>query len=413
MLYLSKAADFLVPFILCRLSLEQYLTPVPPKGGILADEMGLGKTVEMLTLILVSKWPVDCINSTNSLVEYYRSSIPQEELVEEEGIVEEEIEGGARYSNELSNQCVKSEGETVAMRDCEGSSQEGETVAMMDCEGGSQEGETVAMRDSGGGSQEGETVAMRDCEAGSQEGEMVVMRGSGGGSQEGETVAMRDCEGGSQKGETVAMRDCEGGSQEGEMVAMRDCEGGSQEGEMVAMRDCEAGSQEGQTMAMRDCEGGSQEGCSSLELCRGGGSMVSPDDGILNLCEEGLQQGEHLGNEEVMVAVVDTLKNDKIIRELPVTEEMEVEENGGNAEEEREASVNGKEEEEEVVIEEDDKDNVWCLCGALSTDQKEREFVQCELCFTWQHSKCVEFDSSKKENFICVRCLLKRVMSMS
>ena len=49
-------------------------------------------------------------------------------------------------------------------------------------------------------------------------------------------------------------------------------------------------------------------------------------------------------------------------------------------------------------------DVVACVCGATAEGDYEGEFVQCDLCGIWQHSKCVGFDSSKQANFYCSKC---------
>ena len=54
-------------------------------------------------------------------------------------------------------------------------------------------------------------------------------------------------------------------------------------------------------------------------------------------------------------------------------------------------------------------EEVQCLCGAMREDQYGWEFVQCERCLVWQHSSCVGFNSAEDSNFVCVRCLLKKV----
>ena len=51
--------------------------------------------------------------------------------------------------------------------------------------------------------------------------------------------------------------------------------------------------------------------------------------------------------------------------------------------------------------------NVQCLCGVCSEDGE--EMVQCDCCEVWQHSKCVDYDKTSNEVFLCVQCLTKNV----
>ena len=59
--------------------------------------------------------------------------------------------------------------------------------------------------------------------------------------------------------------------------------------------------------------------------------------------------------------------------------------------------------------EESDSDEIWCICGGNNSDDYEGEVVQCEQCLVWHHSKCADYDGSKTDTFVCVRCLLKQV----
>lgn len=61
--------------------------------------------------------------------------------------------------------------------------------------------------------------------------------------------------------------------------------------------------------------------------------------------------------------------------------------------------------------EESDSDEIWCICGGNNSDDYEGEVVQCEQCLVWQHSKCADYDGSKTNTFVCVRCLLKQPIS--
>ncbi len=53
-----------------------------------------------------------------------------------------------------------------------------------------------------------------------------------------------------------------------------------------------------------------------------------------------------------------------------------------------------------------DNSDVWCLCGVCT---KDGGMVQCDSCCVWQHSKCVDYDSTTDKLFVCVRCLTKNV----
>ena len=54
-------------------------------------------------------------------------------------------------------------------------------------------------------------------------------------------------------------------------------------------------------------------------------------------------------------------------------------------------------------------DMVKCLCGATSEGNYQGEFVQCERCLVWQHSKCADFHTSRHDTFVCIKCLLDKV----
>lgn len=56
----------------------------------------------------------------------------------------------------------------------------------------------------------------------------------------------------------------------------------------------------------------------------------------------------------------------------------------------------------------DHSDDVWCLCGS-SNGGDGKIWVQCCLCRTWQHAECADQDNSSDEDYVCVRCLLKKV----
>ena len=53
----DRSIIIILTWTITRFSSVFFPTPPEALGGILADEMGLGKTVEMLTLILIHKWP--------------------------------------------------------------------------------------------------------------------------------------------------------------------------------------------------------------------------------------------------------------------------------------------------------------------------------------------------------------------
>ncbi len=63
-------------------------------------------------------------------------------------------------------------------------------------------------------------------------------------------------------------------------------------------------------------------------------------------------------------------------------------------------------------IDPNEKEEVWCVCGACHEDGKGAELVQCDLCHVWQHSVCVDYDDTRNNVFICVRCLLKKVSTI-
>ena len=52
---------------------------------------------------------------------------------------------------------------------------------------------------------------------------------------------------------------------------------------------------------------------------------------------------------------------------------------------------------------------VNCICGAKSEGNYSGEFVQCERCLVWQHSKCADFHASRHDTFVCIKCLLEKV----
>ena len=56
-----------------------------------------------------------------------------------------------------------------------------------------------------------------------------------------------------------------------------------------------------------------------------------------------------------------------------------------------------------------DVDAIWCVCGADKENVVGDEYVECEHCRVWQHSRCVDYDGSKNSEYICIRCLLKEV----
>ena len=53
-------------------------------------------------------------------------------------------------------------------------------------------------------------------------------------------------------------------------------------------------------------------------------------------------------------------------------------------------------------------DAISCICGA-SNDKYGDLFVQCQQCLIWQHAHCTDYDSKRRKEFICIKCLLKKV----
>ena len=53
-------------------------------------------------------------------------------------------------------------------------------------------------------------------------------------------------------------------------------------------------------------------------------------------------------------------------------------------------------------------DSISCICGA-SSDKYGDIFVQCQQCLIWQHAGCTDYDSKRRKEFICIKCLLKKV----
>ena len=64
-------------------------------------------------------------------------------------------------------------------------------------------------------------------------------------------------------------------------------------------------------------------------------------------------------------------------------------------------------------IDTNEKEEVWCVCGACHEDDKGAELVQCDMCQVWQHSACVDYNVTRNNVFICVRCLLKKVSTVT
>lgn len=50
------------------------------------------------------------------------------------------------------------------------------------------------------------------------------------------------------------------------------------------------------------------------------------------------------------------------------------------------------------------EEEIHCLCGNSSG-----VLVQCDICLTWHHAPCVDFDRKECEDYICISCLLKEV----
>ena len=53
-------------------------------------------------------------------------------------------------------------------------------------------------------------------------------------------------------------------------------------------------------------------------------------------------------------------------------------------------------------------DAISCICGA-SNDEYGDIFVQCQQCLIWQHAHCTDYDSKRRKEFICIKCLLEKV----
>ena len=53
-------------------------------------------------------------------------------------------------------------------------------------------------------------------------------------------------------------------------------------------------------------------------------------------------------------------------------------------------------------------ESISCICGA-SSDEDGGIFVQCQQCLIWQHAGCTDYDSKRRKEFICIKCLLNKV----
>ena len=53
-------------------------------------------------------------------------------------------------------------------------------------------------------------------------------------------------------------------------------------------------------------------------------------------------------------------------------------------------------------------EDIVCLCG-VSTESGGEEYIQCEECYTWQHTKCVGFNQRLSSHYKCIFCIGKKV----
>ena len=53
-------------------------------------------------------------------------------------------------------------------------------------------------------------------------------------------------------------------------------------------------------------------------------------------------------------------------------------------------------------------EDIVCLCG-VSTENGGEEYIQCEECYTWQHTKCVGFNQRLSSHYKCIFCIGKKV----
>ena len=60
------------------------------------------------------------------------------------------------------------------------------------------------------------------------------------------------------------------------------------------------------------------------------------------------------------------------------------------------------------TVYESDVDVIQCMCGT-TYEEEGTEYVQCERCLLWQHSKCAQFNNSRHSSFVCLKCLLDEV----
>ena len=61
-----------------------------------------------------------------------------------------------------------------------------------------------------------------------------------------------------------------------------------------------------------------------------------------------------------------------------------------------------------VCAEMEECEQILCLCG-VTTETEGEEYIQCEECYTWQHTKCVGFNQRISSHYKCIFCIGKKV----
>jgi SNF2 family DNA or RNA helicase len=60
-----------------------------------------------------------------------------------------------------------------------------------------------------------------------------------------------------------------------------------------------------------------------------------------------------------------------------------------------------------VCAEMEECEQILCLCGVTAETEGE-EYIQCEECYTWQHTKCVGFNQRISSHYKCIFCIGKK-----